>query len=116
LLDELDALTPSQVWDRRDEGLPKLLVTQHALRLRRERPDVFGGGSYEPLRVAGAAAGHVVAFARAGEVAVVVPRLPLTLARRGGWRDTTVDLPWKDGVAVGELLADFPVAMLVREA
>jgi (1->4)-alpha-D-glucan 1-alpha-D-glucosylmutase len=112
LLAELDGQSPAEVWARRDEGLPKLLVTRHALQLRHRHPDVFEGGSYEPLRVSGPAADHVVAYARAGRVATVVPRLPLTLARRGGWQDTTVDLPWKPGVLVAELLADFPVALL----
>ena len=116
LLGELPGLTPAEVWDRRDEGLPKLLVTRDALRMRRQRPDVFVGGTYEALSVTGPAAAHVVAFARAREIAVVVPRLPLTLARSGGWADTTVDLPWKDGVPIGDLLADFPVAMLARDA
>ena len=41
-------------------------------------------GSYEPLRVSGPRADHAVAFARGGEVAVVVPRLPLRLG--GDWR------------------------------
>jgi hypothetical protein len=44
----------------------------------------------------------------------VVPRLPLTLQRAGGWRDTTVDLPWQAGVPVAELLRDLPVALAVK--
>jgi (1->4)-alpha-D-glucan 1-alpha-D-glucosylmutase len=114
LLADLDRLAPAEVWARRDEGLPKLLVTRDALHLRRRRPEAFRNGSYEVLAVHGAGAEHVVAFARAGEVAVVVPRLPVTLERAGGWRDTTVDLPWKRAVALGELLGEFPVALLER--
>jgi (1->4)-alpha-D-glucan 1-alpha-D-glucosylmutase len=112
LLAELDELTPAEVWARRDEGLPKLLVTRDALHLRRRLPEVFAGGSYEPLPVTGAAADHVVAFCRGGRVATVVPRLPLTLARAGGWRDTAVELPWSGPVAVVELLGDLPVAIV----
>jgi (1->4)-alpha-D-glucan 1-alpha-D-glucosylmutase len=111
-LAELDGLTPAAAWARRVEGLPKLLVTRDALHLRRRRPEVFEGGSYEPLVASGPAADHVVAFARGGRIATVVPRLPLTLERIGGWRDTTVDLPWRAGVPVAELLADVPVAVL----
>jgi (1->4)-alpha-D-glucan 1-alpha-D-glucosylmutase len=114
LLAEVDGLTPAEAWARRDEGLPKLLLTRDALHLRRQRPDVFVGGSYEPLAVRGAAAEHVVAYTRAGEVAVVVPRLPITLERAGGWRDTVVDLPWQADVSVGDLLGSFPVALLTR--
>ncbi|MDQ1375622.1 MAG: (1-_4)-alpha-D-glucan 1-alpha-D-glucosylmutase [Actinomycetota bacterium] len=106
---------------------PKLLVTQRALRLRRERPDLLGpGASYEPLHATGASADHAVAFIRGAGCAVVVPRLVLGLAARR-WRDTTIALPagdWRDEltgaevggglVAVGELLDGFPVALLVR--
>ena len=56
-------------------------------------------------------------------------RLPLGLAARGGWGDTTLALgdgTWRDvvsgrtfevagGLAVGELLTALPVALLVRE-
>jgi (1->4)-alpha-D-glucan 1-alpha-D-glucosylmutase len=115
LLAELDALTSEEVWARRDEGLPKLKVTRDALALRRRCPDVFNGSSYEPLSASGPAAEHVVAFARGGEVAVVVPRLPLALERAGGWQGTTVDLPWNAGVRVDELLADVPVALVERD-
>src|SRR5690606_10213053 len=107
LLAELDGLTPAEAWARRDEGVPKLLVTRNALRAR---PD----GDYRPLAVHGPAAAHVVAFSRGDRLATVVPRLPLTLARAGGWRGTTVDLPWQAGVPVAELLAPFPVALVER--
>jgi (1->4)-alpha-D-glucan 1-alpha-D-glucosylmutase len=106
---------------------PKLLVTQRALHLRRRRPDLLGpGASYEPLIATGASADHAVAFLRGGGCAVVAPRLVLGLAARR-WRDTTIELPageWRDEltglelsgglVSVGEVLARFPVALLVR--
>jgi (1->4)-alpha-D-glucan 1-alpha-D-glucosylmutase len=114
LLAELDGMTPAEAWARCDEGLPKLLVTRDALRLRQRLPDVFAAGSYEALPVTGAAAAHVVAFARGGRVATVVPRLPLTLARAGGWRDTAVELPWAGPVPVADLLGDLPVALVER--
>lgn len=119
---------------RRPEGPEeeKQLVTGAALRLRRERPEVFGeSGTYVPLAARGPAAGHVVAFSRSGEVAVAVTRLSLRLAEDGGWRDTVVELPdggpWRDvlasgpvrewsggAVAAGELFEERPVALLRR--
>jgi len=128
LLEELDAAgpeAPALAWSRRDEGLPKLLVVSRALRLRRERPELFAGAAYEPLRVAGAAAASVLAFCRGGGAVTVVPRLTLDLA--GGWHDTAVELPpgrWLDrftgtergsgAVPVAALLDGFPVALLER--
>jgi (1->4)-alpha-D-glucan 1-alpha-D-glucosylmutase len=106
LLAELDAMTPAEAWARRAEGLPKLLVTRDALRARVD-------GAYEPLAARGPAADHVVAFARGGKHATVVTRLPIGLQRAGGWRDTTVELPWGE-VLVGDLLRDMPVALVER--
>ncbi|MFJ7628810.1 malto-oligosyltrehalose synthase [Streptomyces sp. NPDC097595] len=108
----------------------KAELTGVALRLRRERPAVFGeSGTYAPLRASGPAASHCVAFCRSGEVVTAVTRLSLRLAESGGWRGTRLALPddgvWRDlltpgreftgGTAeVAELFADRPVALLVR--
>jgi (1->4)-alpha-D-glucan 1-alpha-D-glucosylmutase len=126
LLADLDGLAPDAVLARMDEGLPKLHVIRTALRLRQERPDTFARGSYEPLAVEGDRAEHAVAFTRGSDVAVILPRLVLTLA--GEWRGTTVDLPagrWCDRLTgasqsggrrpLAELLDRFPVALLARE-
>ncbi len=106
-------------WARADEGLPKLLVLARTLAFRRAQPALFGvDGGYRALAAEGAAAAHVVAFAR-GETAAsiasagsksiapdgatttaprataavtVVPRLVVGLERGGGWRDTTLAL------------------------
>jgi (1->4)-alpha-D-glucan 1-alpha-D-glucosylmutase len=123
LLDDLDGLTVEEIGERAAEGLPKLLLVSRALRLRRERPDVFAG-SYEPLDVRGGWSDRVVAFARSGRVATVVPRLSLPV---DDWKDTLLRLPegrwhdvltgdWVDGGerAVAEVLARFPVALLER--
>ena len=114
-----------------DGGLPKLLLTRRALALRARRPSLFGrDGAYHSLRVRGARADHVVAFARGAEPGAVsvVPRLVLGLGA-GSWEDTAVELPagaWWDQVSgaavpagwvpVAELLREFPVALLAREA
>jgi (1->4)-alpha-D-glucan 1-alpha-D-glucosylmutase len=124
LLGEMEGLSVESVMARTDEGLPKLWLITRALRLRRARPRAFGPqGEYVPLATSGAAADHVVAFSRGGEVVTVVPRLQLRL--RGDWADTRLTLP--DGVwrheltgedfpggatAPGPLFARFPVALL----
>ncbi|HET7530753.1 MAG TPA: malto-oligosyltrehalose synthase [Mycobacteriales bacterium] len=101
----------------------KLLVTARTLRLRRERPDAFAGG-YVPVAASGHAAEHLLAFRRAADVAVVATRLPAGLRRKGGWQDTRLELPagtWHDRLSgrrampsAATLLADLPVALLVR--
>lgn len=105
-----------------DDGRAKLLLVRSALRLRRDRPDLFS--HYDPVAATGAAAGHVLSFDRGGVIPVAT-RLPLGLERSGGWRDTRLDLPpgrWRDVLtdrpadpAVGALLDTLPVALLVRE-
>jgi (1->4)-alpha-D-glucan 1-alpha-D-glucosylmutase len=114
-----------------ETGAAKLLIVSRVLRLRRDRPELFTG--YRPVKAVGPAADHVVAFDRGGAVAVAT-RLPLTLARGGGWRDTVLELPasaapprdtWHDAltgvvyrgprVALENLLAAYPVALLVGQ-
>jgi (1->4)-alpha-D-glucan 1-alpha-D-glucosylmutase len=103
-------------------GAAKLWVVARTLRARREHPRLFGG--YRPLRAAGAAARHALVFDRGGAISVAT-RLPMRLARDGGWRDTTLrlDEPHRDAltgtthsgdVALAELLAALPVALLLR--
>ncbi|MEV6396122.1 malto-oligosyltrehalose synthase [Streptomyces sp. NPDC051907] len=114
---------------RRPAPDEKTAVTQAALRLRRERPEVFGeSGTYEPLAADGPAAEHCVAFCRSGEVVTAVTRLSLRLEQAGGWAGTELTLPqgrWTDllaperefasgPVALAELFAERPVALLSR--
>jgi (1->4)-alpha-D-glucan 1-alpha-D-glucosylmutase len=102
-------------------GAAKLWVVSRTLRLRRDWPDLFSG--YDPVRVTGAAAQHAVAFDRGGAITVAT-RLPVGLERDGGWRDTTIELAqgatdvisgttYVGTVALAELLAGYPVALLV---
>lgn len=106
----------------------KLALTATLLRLRRSRPELFGG--YAPLAARGPAADHCVAFTRSPDLLAVATRLSHRLALTGGWRDTTLPLPpgrWRPlpgpgAVLEGEArLADLlggarPVAVLLREA
>ncbi|OLR91317.1 malto-oligosyltrehalose synthase [Actinokineospora bangkokensis] len=99
-------------------GAAKLHLVRTVLRLRRDRPELFTG--YTPVHAQGPAADHVVAFERNGLVAVAT-RLPVSLP---GWEGTTLEVPegtWTDALTgrpfsgqVGALLADYPVAVLVR--
>jgi (1->4)-alpha-D-glucan 1-alpha-D-glucosylmutase len=104
-----------------DGGPPKLRVTATALRLRRDRPELFS--SYAAVPASGPAADHVLAFDRGGAVTVVT-RLPVGLDERGGWGDTVLALEgtWRDALTdrvvtsrLDDVLRDLPVALLVRE-
>ncbi|MBG6182271.1 (1-_4)-alpha-D-glucan 1-alpha-D-glucosylmutase [Arthrobacter sp. CAN_A214] len=108
-----------------EDAAAKLLVVSRALKLRRDRPELFSG--YQAVQAAGSAANHIFAFNRGG-VVVLVTRLPYGLENRGGWGDTTVHLP--DGsytcaitgtavtggiVRAADLFPTFPAALLVQE-
>lgn len=105
-----------------DDGCTKLHVVRSALRLRRDRPDLFT--RYDPVVATGQAARHVLAFDRGGALTAVT-RMPIGLERGGGWRHTRLHLPpgeWRDLLTgrpaspeVADLLAELPVALLVRE-
>jgi (1->4)-alpha-D-glucan 1-alpha-D-glucosylmutase len=105
-----------------DGSHPKLRLTAAALRLRRDRPELFT--AYAAVPASGPAADHVLAFDRGGALAVVT-RLPLGLAARGGWGGTSLELEgtWRDlltdrvvGTRVADVLRDLPVALLVRDS
>jgi (1->4)-alpha-D-glucan 1-alpha-D-glucosylmutase len=120
------SLTPNAIWQRADEGLPKMWVTHAALQVRRRRRDAFAAcGGYTPLSAHGPLAGHVVAFQRADSVVTIVPRLVIQAA--GRWHGTAVRIPagaWHNvltgtrvqggDVALVDLWRDFPVALLER--
>ncbi|WP_255447090.1 malto-oligosyltrehalose synthase [Schumannella soli] len=121
MLAELDAGLLPEV---DESGAAKLLVTSRALRLRRDRPELFD--RYVAVPALGSAADHVVAFDRGGAVTVAT-RLPLGLAAAGGWGDTTVIVessPFVDlltgreypggSIPLADLLATYPVALLAR--
>jgi (1->4)-alpha-D-glucan 1-alpha-D-glucosylmutase len=122
LLDEIDGgvLPPVD-----ETGAAKLLVTSRALRLRRDRPELFD--RYLPVEAYGPAAEHLLAFDRGGAITLAT-RLPMALAARGGWADTEIVLAAQPVVdvltgrrlpggtlAVGELLDRYPVALLAPD-
>jgi (1->4)-alpha-D-glucan 1-alpha-D-glucosylmutase len=127
LLSELPNLNVDEVWQRIDEGLPKLWTIYHALRIRRNYVSAFAdGAAYQPLTAEGANADHLVAHMRNDEIIAMVPRLTLTL--NSHWGNTSFQVPrgrWRNQLSgavyngsrfhVGEILAPFPVALLVKE-
>jgi (1->4)-alpha-D-glucan 1-alpha-D-glucosylmutase len=107
-----------------ETGAAKLLVVAKALRLRRDRPELFT--DYLPLTASGAAADHLVAFDRGGAIALAT-RLPVRLAEHGGWGATTVDVgsapvidvltgrEFQGGeLLVADVLEHYPVALLIE--
>jgi (1->4)-alpha-D-glucan 1-alpha-D-glucosylmutase len=124
------------------DGRIKMWTTMQALRLRRDRRELFHAGRYRPLPTVGPKQQHVAAFAREhnNQVAIVaVPRLSYTLAGgalhaplAGLWESTELPVPprtaeFLENVFTGErirvsanrsllcreLFARFPVALLV---
>ena len=110
----------------------KLMVTHHALTLRKERPGSFVGGTYQPVFAEGAGERYLVGSARgpvdgAQDVITLVTRRPIGLARDGGWGDTTITLPegiwtdrftgnaWSGTVTVAAMFGTYPVALLVAD-
>jgi (1->4)-alpha-D-glucan 1-alpha-D-glucosylmutase len=127
-----------------EDGRAKLYVTWRLLQLRKQREALFRDGGYTAVRTTGQESKHVIAFARrqGGDVLVTVaPRLIAGLGVRPGntpcdaklWGEARIELPFveegatlrdaftgrelrieKGGLAVADVLAHFPVAVLVR--
>ena len=126
LLKELPGLCPKQVWERLDEGLPKLWTIYHSLRARWDKPECFGNdGAYSPLYATGAKQQHVVSYMRGRDIAVAVPRLVMRLEN---WEDTALRIDegcWKNVLGqqnltggilrVKDLFESFPVALLIKQ-
>ena len=143
--DEKDEALIEELLASPDDGRAKMHVFRSVLRARRDRFELFARGAYMPLKAEGAESRHVVAFARTHgteAAVVVVPRLPASLT--GGdappvgaevWGETMLTLPrslssrsWtcavtgravggssERGLPIGEVLATFPVALLLAD-
>ena len=144
---------PPEQWTQRllplltgiGDGRIKLYTVWQSLALRARWPEVFEIGDYLPLKVSGAQAAHVCAYARRHGERTVITLVPLLPARLLGdrqvlplgsevWTDTVLELPdgllagrWRNvlsgeshspagELAVGDLLSAFPVALLASEA
>ncbi len=122
------------------DGRIKLFLTWTGLQLRRQLPDLFLEGSYQPLEASGPASEHVVAFQRrlgSQRLVCAVPRLSRKLAK--GKRPWPLGEVWGDGeltltepgqfrsvfdggqlsgdrLSLSKLFANFPVAWLLEGA
>lgn len=149
LKDDEGKLSLQRLLNKDDQGKTKLSLLHALLKIRSKYPQVFAKGAYLPLKVEGALAERLFAFARKHRGEFLVFVLPLNLASSvedmGGnsvdWQDTAIVLPdlkgsgltnllnEKEGlsgislssgvpvsdegrVAVADLLAEFPAAVL----
>jgi len=130
------------LFKHKDDGRVKLYLIREALAFRRAQSALFAAGDYRPLEARGPLAEHVCAFARVAEGGAALTVVPRLLARRGGeapplgpeyWKDTAITLPpetgtrfvnaltgerWeaeRDLLALGDVFAHFPVALLASE-
>jgi (1->4)-alpha-D-glucan 1-alpha-D-glucosylmutase len=108
------------------DGSIKLIVTQTVLALRRDMPDLFARGGYEPMPIEGARVDLICAFTRSyatDRILVLAARFPGVVDP--GWRDHHAPVAgnWQDvlsgrrfsgALPLGEVLADLPVAVLVQ--
>ena len=127
LLAQAKSMSADEVWTGDNKPLAKLWLIWKTLCLRTKHSELFAGSkSYEPVSVLGQKRAHVIAFKRGEAAITIVQRLPATL--QNDWADTSFALPrgkWCnqltgdifDGqfVYLKELLAQFPVALLVRK-
>jgi (1->4)-alpha-D-glucan 1-alpha-D-glucosylmutase len=122
---------------RWQDGREKLFVTARLLGLRRDHPELFAAGDYQPLGIGeGRNSDRLCAFARSYRdrvLVVVVPHLIYGLLRDGGSADfgvTEIALPspgpWcnvftgakltdRKPLPANELFREFPVAVLCAE-
>ena len=72
-----------------DSGGPKMFVISQALRLRRDRPEIFVNGNYAPLEISGNQARHLFAYLRHCPTGVALIAVPRLLASLEGSSDAT---------------------------
>jgi len=129
MLEELKAgLTPEQIMERAETGMPKLWLSYKALNLRRDHLEWFQAeAEYTQCIATGSKADHVLAFARGHRVLTVAQRW--RLIRGECWAGTSIEIPtgaWNN-ILTGEslrgghiqvegLLQRFPVALLVKDS
>jgi (1->4)-alpha-D-glucan 1-alpha-D-glucosylmutase len=132
-----------ELFKDKDDGRVKLYLIREALAFRRARAALFSDGEYRPLETRGTLAEHLCAFARVADGGAALTVVPRLLARRGGesaplgpeyWQDTGLVVPADlgarfvnvltgerqqargDTLALGDIFAHFPVALLASEA
>lgn len=129
---------PAELLQHWRDGRIKQWLIARTLNTRRQYPDLFRYGTYQPLRIHGSHAQRLIAFSRrhGDQLAIsLVPRLAAPLLRDSeqplippnNWEDTLIDLPDTPlfsaltgaavssgaAVPVSELLDGVPVNLLV---
>ncbi len=126
----------------REDGRLKLFLIARVLEGRRQYLEVFEQGSYQPLNVTGQYANHIIAFARTYKeitLIVIAPRFLTSVVELNQfplgeqvWGDTAVEIPngsestWHemitdqsipsgDSIKIGQILTQFPVALIVNQ-
>lgn len=127
----------------REDGRMKLFLIARGLQARQQYQQVFQHGDYLPLSVTGSFHWHIIAFARfyrGTTVIAIAPRFLTSVISPDAdplgeevWKDTRIELPkklqsakWRDTLvdlevaggetlSVGQVLQEFPVALLVSE-
>ena len=99
MLTQIENVPANELMQCWPDGRIKMRLTQRLLHLRRENPELFRDGIYEPINFGGAFADCAIGFVRRhrdGAIIVIVPRL----SSRVGfppigdrWQDTHVILP-----------------------
>ncbi len=123
--------------EAKENGKIKLFLTHQLLQARKEYSEIFSNGDYQPIEVTGKYQNHLVAFARNyGDktIVAIAPRFLTGIIKPGQlplgvdvWSDTSLKLAHKnwynlidhqtivgENLAVGEILQNFPVALLIR--
>jgi len=138
LLDEMGEASVGSRIENWGDGREKMFVTARLLALRRQQPELFASGDYQPVDIGDDRnADRLGAFSRRhGETALVVavPRLVYGLYRDGApadWGASDIALPsagrWRDvftgerfldceRVRAADLFRRFPVAVLIGQA
>src|SRR5262245_15762671 len=136
VIDRLQGSPRELLWEQ--DGAAKLYVIRKLLQVRRDDPELFARGDYQPLQVEGARKDHVFAFARTHEgrsCIVIVPRWSAKLMGAVNelplgeqvWADTRIsaaaarvqdvltdrDIAIDGSVSVAGAFAEFPAAVLV---
>lgn len=131
----------SELFSTKEDGRIKLFLTTQVLKARKNYLQLFQQGSYQPLKVSGELANHIVAFARQHQDQVAIVLIPRFLTQiispgeqplgKNVWKDTQIELiqgmptSWKNVITaqaiqgnstlfVGDILEHFPVALLVN--
>jgi (1->4)-alpha-D-glucan 1-alpha-D-glucosylmutase len=127
-----------EMLERWRDGRIKLAIIAILLGYRRDQPELFARGDYEPITAVGGRADQICAFARRGDetaMIVVARRYPVRCEADPNWcisqiawpRSITGDGVWRDlltgrrverdgeAVPVGAVLETLPVAVLVPQ-